>query len=241
MFYVGTSGYSYAEWKGSFYPEKLSPKKFLSFYANEFRSVEINNTFYRLPSTALTGGWASEVPENFRFVLKASQSITHFGRLRDVESACKRFFEAHAALKDRRGPILFQLPPNFKADKGLLEEFLGTIPKDILTVWEFGNKGWQTDEIYSLLSDHNASLCIVDDEKKGTPFVETCNFGYARLRRVEYTDQSIDAWAKKFESAKWKDAFIFFKHEDAGTGPKLAKRLLASLGEEQPAFSLSLS
>jgi uncharacterized protein YecE (DUF72 family) len=228
---VGTSGFSYPEWKGTFYPEKLPQKKMLGFYAGHFRTVEINATFYRMPKPDMLEGWAAEVPEDFSFVLKAPQRITHHKRLVDTQEDVDRFCDVAKVLGKRLGPLLFQLAPHFKKDLGKLGAFLTGLPRSAPVVIEFGDPSWFDDEVYALLREQNAAMCIVDDvsARKAAPFVETAEHGYLRLRRVEYDDTTIAAWAKKIREASWKRVNVFFKHEDAGTGPVLAKRLLEAL------------
>lgn len=228
---VGTSGFSYAEWKGTFYPEKLPQKKMLSYYAERFSTVEINATFYRMPKPELLEGWAAEVPPDFTFVLKAPQRITHHRRLVDVQDSVNRFCAVAASLDARLGPLLFQLPQHMKKDLALLGAFLEALPRPAPVVVEFGDASWFSDDTFALLREHAATLCIVDDvnPRKAAPFVETAPVGYLRLRRVEYTDSDLAAWAERLRGASWTDAYVFFKHEDAGTGPKLAERLKAAL------------
>ncbi|HRH01001.1 MAG TPA: DUF72 domain-containing protein [Polyangiaceae bacterium] len=228
---VGTSGFSYAEWKGTFYPEKLPQKKMLAYYAERLATVEINATFYRMPKPELLEGWCAEVPPDFTFVLKAPQRITHHRRLVDVQDTVERFCDVATALGDRLGPLLFQLPQHMKKDLALLGAFLEALPRPSPVVVEFGDASWFSDDTFALLREQSAALCIVDDTnpRKAAPFVETAPVGYLRLRRVEYTDAELTAWAERLRGASWRDAYVFFKHEDAGTGPKLAERLKAAL------------
>jgi len=224
--YVGTSGYSYKEWKGSFYPEKLSADQMLHFYGEHFRTVEINNTFYRMPKADVLKAWADEVPDNFRFVIKASKRITHIQRLKDAGDSVLYLLEVVEALKDRLGPLLFQLPPNLKKDVPRLRDFLALLPPHRRAAMEFRHQSWFDDEVFAVLREHKAALCIAEAEDElDIPFAATADFGYLRLRMVEYTDDELKAWVKRVkEQRDWKDAFVFFKHEDAGTGPRLAKR-----------------
>ncbi len=232
--YVGTSGYSYKEWKGSFYPEKLSSKDMLRYYGERFRAVEINNTFYRFPKTDVLQAWAADVPAGFKFVLKASQKITHFARLKNVDESVAYLLKTAGVLKERLGPLLFQLPPNLKKDVPRLRDFLGVLaPLRDGTgaaggpVFEFRHQSWFDDEVFGVLREHHAVLCIAEAENDlQIPFVSTADWGYLRLRMQEYTDAELKAWLDRVRSQDWREAYIFFKHEDAGTGPKMARRLL---------------
>ena len=225
--YVGTSGYSYKEWKGTFYPEDLPDKQMLRFYGERFRSVEINNTFYRMPKASVLEGWAKEVPADFMFVLKASQRITHHQRLKDTDDSVSYLLEVAGALKERLGPLLFQLPPYLKKDAPRLREFLALLPSDRRAAFEFRHQSWFDDEVFGLLRDHRAVLCIAEAENDlEIPFVSTADWGYLRLRRPDYGDAELKAWAKRVQEQKWREAFIFFKHEEEGKGPEMAKRFL---------------
>ena len=225
--YVGTSGYSYKEWKGTFYPEDLPDKQMLRFYGERFRSVEINNTFYRMPKASVLEGWAKEVPADFMFVLKASQRITHHQRLKDADDSVSYLLEVAGALKERLGPLLFQLPPYLKKDAPRLREFLALLPSDRRAAFEFRHQSWFDDEVFGLLRDHRAVLCIAEAENDlEIPFVSTADWGYLRLRRPDYGDAELKAWAKRVQEQKWREAFIFFKHEEEGKGPEMAKRFL---------------
>ena len=225
--YVGTSGYSYKEWKGKFYPEDLPDKQMLHFYGERFRSVEINNTFYRLPKASVLEAWASEVPADFKFVLKASQRITHMQRLKDAGDSLSYLLKVAETLKDRLGPILFQLPPYLKKDAARLKEFLALLPPDRRAAFEFRHQSWFDDEVFGLLRDQQAVLCIAEAENDlDIPFVSTADWGYLRLRRPDYGDLELKAWSERVRQQSWSDAFIFFKHEEEGMGPKMAKRFL---------------
>jgi uncharacterized protein YecE (DUF72 family) len=183
---VGTSGYSYKEWKGSFYPEKLPDKQMLHYYAERFKTVEINNTFYRMPKAAVLEAWASEVPADFQFVLKASQRITHMQRLKDCDESVSYFLEVAGTLKERLGPLLFQLPPNMKKDVPRLRTFLALLPSSRRSALEFRHASWFDDEVYQLLRDHNVALCIAEAEDDlEVPFMATAGWGYLRLRRAD--------------------------------------------------------
>jgi len=224
---AGTSGWSYKEWKGHFYPEKISPKDMLRFYAEHFGTVEVNNTFYRMPKPEVIEGWAAEVPENFSFVLKASQRITHIKRLGDVADSVDYLLKGAAVLGPRLGPFLVQLPPNMKKDVPRLRAFLELLPAGTRAAFEFRNATWYEDEVYDALRERNQSWCVADTGEEGDPpFVATADWGYLRLRRVEYREEDLAAWAEKVRAQSWGEAWVFFKHEDAGTGPRLAKRFL---------------
>jgi len=225
--YVGTSGFSYKEWKGTFYPEDLPEKQMLRFYGERFRSVEINNTFYRMPKTSVLESWAADVPANFQFVLKASQRITHQQRLKDTEDSVSYLLEVAGTLKGRLGPLLFQLPPYLRKDAPRLREFLGLLRPQRRAAFEFRHQSWFDDEIFGLLRDHRAVLCIAEAESDlETPFISTADWGYLRLRRPDYGDAELQTWAERVLRQGWRDAFIFFKHEEEGKGPQMAKRFL---------------
>ena len=229
--YVGTSGYCYKEWRGTFYPEEMTEKQMLRFYGEHFRSVEINNTFYRMPKASVLEGWAKEVPANFKFVLKAPQRITHNQRLKDAGDSVSYLLKVAAALKEQLGPLLFQLPPYFKKDAPRLREFLGLLPKDPRTAFEFRHPSWFDDEIFGLLRDHQSALCIAEKEEGfEIPFVSTADWGYLRLRRPDYDDAALRERIDRVRLQNWTDAFIFFKHEDEGKGPRMAKRFLELAG-----------
>ena len=226
-FFVGTSGYSYKEWKGSFYPEDLPASQMLRFYGERLRTVEINNTFYRMPKVSVVEAWAAEVPESFRFVLKASQRITHMKRLKDAAEPLAYFLEVAGVLKKRLGPLLFQLPPNFKKDSPRLEAFLSTLPADRKAAFEFRHASWFDPEVFGLLREHGAALCIAEaEEDLEVPFEATAGWGYLRLRRADYDDAELAAWAARVRQQSWTDAYVFFKHEDEGKAPVLARRFL---------------
>ena len=225
--YVGTSGYSYKEWKGSFYPEDLPDKQMLRYYGERFRSVEINNTFYRMPKASVLETWAGEVPADFKFVLKASQRITHFQRLKDAGDSVAYLLKVALTLKERLGPLLFQLPPFLEKDATRLREFLKLLPVDSRAAFEFRHQSWFDEEIFGLLREHRAVLCIAEaDNDLETPFVSTADWGYLRLRRPDYGDPELKQWADKVRQQTWDDAFVFFKHEDEGKGPQMGKRFL---------------
>jgi uncharacterized protein YecE (DUF72 family) len=225
--FTGTSGFAYKEWKGSFYPGDLPDAKMLDFYGQQFRSVEINNTFYRMPRASVLEDWASRVPADFRFVLKASRQITHLKRLKE-QAPLDYLLQTSAALGEKRGPFLFQLPPNMKQDLERLRAFLAWLPANVRAAFEFRHESWHDDAVFAALRERNAALCIAQtEEEEGavqTPFVATADWAYLRLRKVAYGPGELEAWAARVREPAWSDVFVFFKHEDEGTGPKLAKQ-----------------
>jgi len=226
---AGTSGYSYKEWKGSFYPEDLAAADMLAYYAGRFGAVEINNTFYRLPKSEVLAKWASQVPEDFRFVLKASQHITHRRRLNEASrEPLEYLLKTSAALGAKRGPLLFQLPPNMQRNLDRLRDFLSMLPAEIDAAFEFRHPSWYEDEVFDLLRANDRPLCIADsgDSERDAPFVSTADWGYLRLRRQDYEPADLEAWSQRIRHAGWREAWVFFKHEDEGAGPRLAQRLL---------------
>lgn len=227
MLRVGTSGYSYPAWRGTFYPERLPARAMLAFYATHFSTVEINATFYRMPAEATVRGWAAAVPADFLFALKAPQRITHLGRLLNVDEPLRHFCDLARALGERRGPILFQLPPSFRKDVGRLADLLARIPPDLRVAVEFRHPSWFADDVYAVLARRDVALCVADTEKGTTPDVETAAWGYLRLRDAGYSDDELTAWAARVARPRWRDAFVYFKHEESGRGPALASRLLA--------------
>jgi len=230
--YVGTSGYSYKEWKGSFYPEKLAARDMLAYYAERLKAVELNNTFYRLPKREMVESWKSQVPDNFRFSLKASQRITHFKRLKEAEDVTRYMLDTVTALDDRLGVILFQLPPNMKKDTDRLRAFLDILPRDLTCAFEFRHPTWFDDEVLELLRRDSRALCVSDtDDLPANHIDKTADWGYLRLRRVNYSPPSLVEWIERIKAQNWKDTYVFFKHEDEGTGPKLAAEFLKLAGE----------
>jgi len=203
---VGTSGFSYPEWKGSFYPEKMKSADMLRFYAERFDTVEMNNTFYRMPTPKVVAGWAAQAPERFQFVLKAPQRITHFQRLQGVEDSLTFFLNSAVVLGEKLGPLLFQLPPNMKKDLGRLEAFLAQVPASCRAAMEYRHESWFDDEVFAALRRHGVALCIADTDEGDTPLVTTAPFGYLRLRRGEYAPADLAAWREKIVAQGWTDA-----------------------------------
>ncbi len=222
--FVGTSGYSYKEWKGPFYPEKLAQPKMLEYYSRQLSSVEINNTFYRLPQRNVLIGWSAQTPASFRFVLKASRRITHFKRLKAPFDETDYLLETAAALGRKLGAILYQLPPNMRKDVDRLAAFLDHLPSTSKAAFEFRHDSWFDDDVYALLKKHSCPLVLADtDEKPVVDLVKTADWTYCRLRRPGYTPDDLVKWAGDIISRKWKRAFVFFKHEDEGAGPRMAR------------------
>ncbi len=229
---VGTSGYSYKEWKGSFYPDDLPASKMLPFYASHFTTVEINNTFYRMPDAKTLARWAGEVPDGFTFALKAPQRITHQKKLAGAEDDVRYFFEAARALGPKLGPILFQLPPYLRKDVPRLREFIAAVPREKKIAFEFRHDSWSDDAVHEALRDRDAALCAADTDEVTDPatvLVPTASWGYLRLRRTSYGQGDLAAWGRRVQQQRWSDAYVFFKHEEAGKGPAFAKQFLASL------------
>ncbi len=224
--HVGTSGFAYKEWKGRFYPEKISPKEMLGFYSGRLDTVEINNTFYRMPKESVLTSWAEQVPGNFVFALKAPQVITHVKRLWNVSEETEYLFRTLSALDRRLGPVLLQFPKSFRANRPALEDFLSLLPSDRACAFEFRSASWLDDEILNLLRGKGCSLCIADaDENPAKEIIPTASWGYLRLRRSDYTDADLSQWLERILSQKWEKAFVFFKHEeDDATGPEMAMR-----------------
>ena len=225
--YVGTSGYSYKEWKGSFYPEKIPAAEMLSYYASRLPAVELNNTFYRMPQRSMVESWKTQVPDNFRFSVKAAQRITHFKRLKEAGDETKYMLDTVSALEDRLGVVLFQLPPNMKKDLERLETFLRDLPAQTPAAFEFRHPTWFEDDVIKLLRSQNRALCVSDTDDLPTSHIDkTADWGYLRLRRVQYSEADLAEWLKRIAGQQWKTAFVFFKHEDEGTGPKLAAQFI---------------
>lgn len=231
--HIGTSGYNYPEWRGSFYPEEFPAKKMFAFYAERFPAVEINYTFYRMPTLKTTEAWREQAPDGFRYVLKAPKRITHERRLVDCADTLEFFCASARGLGDHQGPLLFQLPPNLKANVERLATFLALLPADVQPVFEFRHESWLTDEVWSLLRAHKSALCIADFGDKSTPVVATARHGYFRLRDEGYSADDLARWADiaAAHTADWDDLYVFFKHEEAGKGPEFARVFTDQLRE----------
>jgi uncharacterized protein YecE (DUF72 family) len=230
---IGMSGYSYKVWKPNFYPADLKSDQMLRFYSERFGAVEINNTFYRMPTEKVLMQWADEVPPGFVFGLKAPRRITHLSRLKNPAENLEYFMRTASCLGERLGPSLFQLPPNFKKDLPLLQEFLGQIPRRWVTAFEFRHPSWFDEDVYQALREHDAALCVVDDDEGGTPLVSTAGWGYLRLRKTDYSTAELEGWSQRIREQPWERVFAFFKHEeDGGKGPLMALEMKKVLGQD---------
>ena len=226
---VGTSGYNYPEWRGSFYPEKFSTDKMLAYYAERFSTVEINYTFYRMPTEKLLAGWAAGTPDAFTFTLKAPRRITHDTRLQRCEDTLQAFCRTAATLGSKLGVLLFQLPPNFKKNADVLKAFLALLPDGMRAAFEFRHASWLDDEVFDALRQRGVALCVADSEKMTTPVLATADYAYFRLRDEGYQQPDIERWAQAIAALPARQAFVYFKHEEQGLGPEFAKRLLSAL------------
>ena len=231
MIWVGTSGYNYPEWKGSFYPETLSSAKMLPYYAERFPTVEINYTFYRAPNEKILEGWSKATPETFKLTLKAPKRITHDARLRDCADRVRQFMETAATLGPKLGALLFQLPPNLKKDIALLDAFLDAFPPRVCAAFEFRHPSWHDAEVFDRLRARNLALCVADSEKLSAPVEITADYGYFRLRDEGYERSDIERWADVIveKTAACKDVFVYFKHEEEGKGPEFGRMLMERL------------
>jgi len=236
MIHIGTSGYSYPEWRGSFYPTDLATSRMLRYYADRFSTVEINNTFYRLPNEKVLAEWAQQTPPGFVITLKAPRRITHEARLRDCEELMGVFCARARTLGPKLGVLLFQLPPWFKKDLKVLDAFLEQMPSDVAAAFEFRNASWLADDVYARLKAKNLALCIADTADATTPLVPTADYGYFRLRDEGYQESDIGEWAETItqHARDWKDVFVYFKHEQEGKGAEFAQ-LLAKMIRSTPA------
>ncbi len=227
---VGTSGYNYPEWRGTFYPEKFSTDKMLAYYAERFSTVEINYTFYRMPTEKLLAGWAAGTPENFTFTLKAPRRITHDAKLQRCEDLTQMFCKTAGTLGAKLGMLLFQLPPNYKKDLDSLRAFTDVLPDGTRAAFEFRHPSWFDADVFSVLRGRNLALCVADSEKLSAPVEMTADYAYFRLRDEGYQQADIERWAGVIRDLQGiKDACVYFKHEEQGLGPEFAKRLLALL------------
>ncbi len=231
--WVGTSGYNYPEWKGSFYPEKIPGSKMLPFYAQSFNTVEINYTFYRVPNARILAGWNQDTPAGFRLTLKAPKRITHIARLADCGELLGYFLRVSATLGPKLGALLFQLPPYFRKDLAVLDAFLAQMPAETCAAFEFRHASWMDAEVFARLRARNLALCVADSEKFSTPLEITATYGYFRLRDEGYTPEELRRWAGRIRAhtAGCSDVYVYFKHEESGTGPQFARLLLSALAE----------
>jgi len=228
---AGASGYSFKEWKGTFYPEKMKPEEMLAFYSARLPTVEINNTFYQMPKAAVLENWANTTPEDFKFAIKASRRITHMSRLKADSAAdsVKFLYATLAALGPKRGPVLFQLPPFLKKDLPRLSEFLALLPSGHGAAFEFRNDSWFDDDVYDALKAAGASLCLSERESEGgdnapPPLIETADWGYVRLRLETYSDADLQQWAERLAATAWREVYVYFMHEP--TAPDYAQTLM---------------
>jgi uncharacterized protein YecE (DUF72 family) len=223
--FIGTSGYSYKEWKGKFYPAKIPPQEMLRFYGERLTAVEINNTFYHFPKESVLESWAAQVPEAFVFALKAPQVITHLKRLRNVSEQTEYFFRTLSVLGEKLGPVLFQFPHSFRGDRGALADFLALIPPNFACVFDFRHPSWFAGEILDLLRGNGYSLALEDmEENPVQEIISTAAWGYLRLRRADYPEADLSQWLKRILEQKWEKVFVFFKHEEEAKGPETAVR-----------------
>lgn len=228
---AGTSGYSYKEWKGNFYPEKIANSDMLSYYGDNFPTVEINNTFYRMPNKSILERWSEQTPPNFRFAVKAPRRITHSKRLKDAEDETAYLCQALESLGNKLGVVLFQLPPFFKKDVSVLSFFVDSLPADIPVALEFRHPSWRNDEVLKCLEGADIAWCI-SDKQSDTPaeLLSTASWGYLRLRQPNYTKPQLRSWLKKIRHQEWRRAYVYFKHEAEGAGPRMAEDLLGLSG-----------
>lgn len=232
---AGTSGWSYAAWKGPFYPADLPPSRMLSSYAEHFDAVEVNATYYRMPRPAMLEGWRGDVPDGFRFALKAPLRLaarTLAGR--EVAT----FTRTAAALGSRLGPLLFRPPPG-APDAGWVRDLLALVPSGVRAVVELREPAWHRDDVVTAIAVAGAALCTTDTDEAEGPLVPTASFGYLRLRRADYDAAALARWAARISGQPWKEAFVFFRHEDEARGPRLARALLETLAGERRAHMLA--
>jgi uncharacterized protein YecE (DUF72 family) len=229
--WVGTSGYNYPEWKGSFYPEKFPAARMLSYYAERFTTVEINYTFYRIPNAKILAGWDAETPPEFKLTLKAPKRITHIARLRDCAELMEYFLKTAATLGPKLGALLFQLPPYFRKDLAVLDDFLKLLTPEVVAAFEFRHASWMDPEVFARLKAASVALCVADSEKFSTPVEITAPYAYFRLRDEGYTPEDLKRWAGviREHTAGLSDVYVYFKHEEAGKGPQFARTLLEAL------------
>jgi uncharacterized protein YecE (DUF72 family) len=232
MIWIGTSGYNYPEWKGSFYPADLPAAKMLPYYAARFSTVEINYTFYRMPSEKLVGGWAAQTPPAFKLTLKAPRRITHDSRLKNCGELVASFCAVAGTLGDKLGTLLFQLPPNLKKDLALFDAFLADLPPKAPAAFEFRHASWLDEDVFERLAQRNLALCVADSEKMSTPVRITADYAYFRLRDEGYTASDVAKWGETIarETSRCRDVYVYFKHEEEGKGPEFARVLMSALG-----------
>ncbi len=232
MIWIGTSGYNYPEWKGSFYPADLAAAKMLPYYAARFPTVEINYTFYRMPNEQLVAGWAAQTPSPYKLTLKAPRRITHDNRLKNCRALVESFCQVAGSLGDKLGALLFQLPPNLKKDVVLFDAFLADLPPRVCAAFEFRHTSWLDEDVFGRLAARNLALCVADSEKLSTPVRVTADYAYFRLRDEGYTPADIERWAETIARATGssRDVFVYFKHEEEGKGPEFARLLMQHLG-----------
>ena len=237
---AGTSGYAFKEWKGSFYPDDLKADGMLGFYSGKFSTVEINNTFYRLPKEHVLLEWAAQVPEPFTFAIKASQRITHHARLKpECAGAVEFLLKSTSTLGSRLGPILFQLPPNLKRDDDRLRAFVDTLPRDRRYTIEFRHESWFDETVFGVLRDRDIALCVVEQPEFASPVVATASWGYVRLPRFDYDDAAHARWAKTIMAQPWSEAYVFFKHDEGiGSGPPAVESFARAVDEQKKAGTL---
>jgi uncharacterized protein YecE (DUF72 family) len=238
---VGTSGFAFKEWKGPFYPSDLKNDAMLGYYASRYPTVEINNTFYRLPKEHVLADWASQVHDQFTFSIKASQRITHYARLKAGAADALGFLLKNTeALGARLGPILFQLPPNLQKDIDRLRAFLELLPAERRFTIEFRHESWFDDEVFSALRERDVALCVAESEEFQGVNVATATWGYLRLHRQDYTDEMLAEWQRSLAAHSWKDAYVFFKHDYIdGAGPLAVERFMKMVGSAPAAVRAS--
>ena len=232
--HAGTSGFAFKEWKGSFYPSDLKDDAMLGFYASRFPTVEINNTFYRLPKEGVLQAWAAQVPEPFTFAIKASQRITHWARLKpQCATAVEFLLKNTALLAGRLGPILFQLPPNLEKETDLLRAFLDMLPRERRYTLEFRHESWFDEDVFSILRERDVALCITEQADFAAPVVSTASWGYLRLHRFDYDGAMLAEWSARIAAQPWNEAYVFFKHDEGiGSGPPAVGAFLQAVNAE---------
>lgn len=232
--WIGTSGFQYPEWKGTFYPADMPTSKMLGFYTEHFATTEVNYSFRRIPSPKTIQNWWQGTPERFKFSLKAPQKVTHFAKLKNCEDTMRYFCQVICDLEAKLGPVLFQLPPALKRDTGLLAAFLEDVPAGLRAAFEFRHPSWFDEEVFAVLNAKNIALCIAESADLSAPVVATADYGYLRLRREDYMDADMERWATAIREKEkvWPDVFVYLKHEESGTGPRLAKQLIDQLESE---------